>query len=558
MSGQQQQLQKEICDTVGVQIHRQLKAVLNEISEFKPSPLQLIFTSQYLKSILFNVAYQHNLHSDWCFDKHWLKYLCDGVIPTRLWDFFQRGDGLRSLASSDDLDVQKTIELAEESANYDVDHVLEKSTNLYRYLTGQQPLTDHHDWPPSTDNNSAKTDDVVAELQTDCTFNHHASDLGIDVSAYPKAGLAIKYRPDIQRVITELQAYFPEYSRLVVDTLETQPQIDTDSLKQLVYQEHDADYSVYENPIFNDALIEAAKLGQDAKKEMKEVLDILGDTADISSIMESLSSKYSQSKLRANQHESKATNNTDISSNGSSAESLSASRSESLIDTELPESLRNLSANDTQTDNSEEAIHNRTNPSGSSEYEFDGKHYYSQQAAERARQLKYGTSNDENFQLPPSSSLRDSNSEKSHLAANEVSDEEFEMKAAIDKIKTAITAGNIQMIIAILICLGLTGIAVSESYSLFTSGGWATLLPFYIWAVLVSVLVYWLKRRSHVAAISLFLLVIAPPILGGIFIGPFEVVRGGIWTVLFGWAYFRGVQGTLRYRVLTNDKLTRG
>jgi len=115
----------------------------------------------------------------------------------------------------------------------------------------------------------------------------------LDTSDHPNAEIAIKYRKDIQQVLEELTQYLPEYEVLILNTLEKNPQIAPEQLKQLCHDAHAADYYIYDQPELNEALVEVLILGKEAVESFKKSIEILGETADIELIKADLGERYS-------------------------------------------------------------------------------------------------------------------------------------------------------------------------------------------------------------------------------------------------------------------------
>lgn len=116
----------------------------------------------------------------------------------------------------------------------------------------------------------------------------------IDPQNYPKADLAVRYRSDIQDAIKALDKYLPRYETVLLDTLESNPQVDAQSLKEFVFAAHDADYRVYENDALNDALVELSHFGNEAVEELKQAIDVLGETLDLETAKGAIATKYQQ------------------------------------------------------------------------------------------------------------------------------------------------------------------------------------------------------------------------------------------------------------------------
>ena len=90
---------RKLADRIGKEIHRQL------IKAFKERPLlfenarEIAFTAGYLKSFAF-VAFSEIGCKDLGVHLRQIRYFCNGVLPDRLWDVFQRGEALNELSQS--------------------------------------------------------------------------------------------------------------------------------------------------------------------------------------------------------------------------------------------------------------------------------------------------------------------------------------------------------------------------------------------------------------------------------------------------------------------------
>ncbi len=91
---------RKIADSIGVLIHQQLRRVLTESENTFSTPEEIAFTSGYLSAYVWNVFDRCGCKDIDVQNEH-IKYLCDGVLPGRLWDVFQRGKAIKELAEGE-------------------------------------------------------------------------------------------------------------------------------------------------------------------------------------------------------------------------------------------------------------------------------------------------------------------------------------------------------------------------------------------------------------------------------------------------------------------------
>ena len=369
----------------------------------------------------------------------------------------------------------------------------------------------------------------------------------IDTSKHAKAALAIQYRSDIQTLINELQHYFPEYELLLLDSLESNPQISAEALKEKIFEAHDEDYSIYDNQRFNEALLEISRLGSEAKQEMREALDVLGDTADIDVITKKLVGKYGKLSVQ--------------SQASLPPESISplADRNDSLHNRDYGAALQGINSdnheNSSQTakskPNTESDIQNAARrllekygerhltdlmtkfgikrqyvgPKSGYHYFWNGK--------------RYDSLEDAVIEADHETTLQDAAfSDTDAIDENQLSDTKSEIDKAVSNIKIAFWAGIISLVITIGFFIYSTQNPRSTLGNLYDE---FTLLEI----GLVAVLVWGIHLKSRTAAVLMFVLFL----LNKFFMFSEFRVNGGVilQTLAFGTAYFLGIVGTFKY-----------
>lgn len=129
--------EKKIMDRAGKEIHRQMLSATKDTNSILNSLPQIVFVKGYITSFLFNVAYETQSQGDWCFRDENLKYLCDGVIPGRLWDAFLKARAVEELGDQAPFNVEEILESGRQAADSDVWDDIGVSNNLYNYLTNK-------------------------------------------------------------------------------------------------------------------------------------------------------------------------------------------------------------------------------------------------------------------------------------------------------------------------------------------------------------------------------------------------------------------------------------
>ena len=110
---------------------------------------------------------------------------------------------------------------------------------------------------------------------------------------FPKAKLAIEYRQEIADCIESLDDYLPEFNKLLLTTLEINPQISAHDLQRQITLAFESEYGVAENSEEHFVYLKIAKLGSSAREEFKTALRTLGSTTDLDLLVRQLTSKYS-------------------------------------------------------------------------------------------------------------------------------------------------------------------------------------------------------------------------------------------------------------------------
>lgn len=134
---------------IGVVLHRQIRDAIRQDEHSASEKLSTSFSVGYISWIIKAGFSWRGFDDDSILEKH-LKHICDGVIPNRLYDIFQRqldaleiAHGMKDQASKikgtnvSPAEVVELFELGSEVGLYDGMHLSEHTCNFKNYLLGQ-------------------------------------------------------------------------------------------------------------------------------------------------------------------------------------------------------------------------------------------------------------------------------------------------------------------------------------------------------------------------------------------------------------------------------------
>ncbi len=127
-------------DQIGKEIHHQLQKALREKTTALGTYAELAFTAGYLTAFT-QIAFSKIGCNDSAISRKYIKYFCDGVLPGRLWDFFQRGEALKELSLEGNreefIKTRESYNLGILTGNSDSDNYFDKGirpVGLYNFL----------------------------------------------------------------------------------------------------------------------------------------------------------------------------------------------------------------------------------------------------------------------------------------------------------------------------------------------------------------------------------------------------------------------------------------
>jgi biotin carboxyl carrier protein len=92
---------KKTADIIGEQTHRQIRHAAEIRSKVFVSPEQILYFSGYIDSLIFTALNERGCSDRKVILKH-IKYVCDHIMPDRLWDIFQKGYEAASLIKKEE------------------------------------------------------------------------------------------------------------------------------------------------------------------------------------------------------------------------------------------------------------------------------------------------------------------------------------------------------------------------------------------------------------------------------------------------------------------------
>lgn len=138
---------KKAVDVLGPHIHKQIVSAMKARSDVFSNPSEMAFFAGYMRSLIWDILDKIGC-KDYDVQTKMIKHVCEGVIPGRLWNVFERGEALSSSFLSglnqEAENAKESLEKGTECGLYDASEFDYKSIapdNLRRYLTGESVNT---------------------------------------------------------------------------------------------------------------------------------------------------------------------------------------------------------------------------------------------------------------------------------------------------------------------------------------------------------------------------------------------------------------------------------
>jgi hypothetical protein len=100
----------------------------------------------------------------------------------------------------------------------------------------------------------------------------------VNLGDFPKAQMAIDYRPDVMDAWTKTQALTVPFQRRFMESLESDPRSDPQKLAASLQEEFKKEQRPFDDEAANDALEDVRTISPSAVLEFKNVYETFGDT----------------------------------------------------------------------------------------------------------------------------------------------------------------------------------------------------------------------------------------------------------------------------------------
>lgn len=142
--------ERNACKKIGIELHRQIKEALDQNEGEAAARLQTSFTVGYIYSFVRTSFSTLGFDEKQKTDKY-MKLICDGVIPKKLYDIFQRQSAAIVIAQGMEdknkiirgttitpADVAKLFKIGAAAGMFDATSSRSKVNSLERYLLGEK------------------------------------------------------------------------------------------------------------------------------------------------------------------------------------------------------------------------------------------------------------------------------------------------------------------------------------------------------------------------------------------------------------------------------------
>ena len=134
---------RKVADRIGEVVHLQILQSFEKKEGILGSSNEMVFVSGYLQTFVY-VGLSDIGCRDLSVHSKYIKHICNGVLPNRLWDIYQRGEALSELSQSGErqefIEARKVYELSKDAGISDAHEFFYNGTppkNLANYLIGQ-------------------------------------------------------------------------------------------------------------------------------------------------------------------------------------------------------------------------------------------------------------------------------------------------------------------------------------------------------------------------------------------------------------------------------------
>ncbi|XOY55992.1 MAG: hypothetical protein ACMUJK_14895 [Rhodobacterales bacterium] len=132
----------------------------------------------------------------------------------------------------------------------------------------------------------------ASKAKTVANLDQPTNDDDVSLSSFPKAQMAMEYRPEVTGAWEETKALPVSFQRRFLERLQSDPRSDAPSLAALLGQEFRKQQRPYDDEAANDALEDVRTISNEATIEFAKVYEAFGNTILLADILERIEAKY--------------------------------------------------------------------------------------------------------------------------------------------------------------------------------------------------------------------------------------------------------------------------
>lgn len=132
----------------------------------------------------------------------------------------------------------------------------------------------------------------ASEAKTVANLDQPAKDDDVSLSSFPKAQMAMEYRPEVMSAWAETKALPVSFQRRFLERLESDPRSDAQSLAAVLGLEFRKQQRPYDDEAANDALEDVRTISNEATIEFENVYEAFGSTIPLAEVLERIEAKY--------------------------------------------------------------------------------------------------------------------------------------------------------------------------------------------------------------------------------------------------------------------------
>jgi uncharacterized membrane protein YhaH (DUF805 family) len=129
-------------------------------------------------------------------------------------------------------------------------------------------------------------------LSASSNYSDEAAKKEVNLGDFPKAQMAIEYRPDVMDAWTKTQALTVPFQRRFMEILESDPRSDPQKLAASLQEEFKKEQRPFDDEAANDALEDVRTISPSAALEFRNVYETFGDTVPLPDLFQQIEVKY--------------------------------------------------------------------------------------------------------------------------------------------------------------------------------------------------------------------------------------------------------------------------